>query len=376
MNRGGSTVQYQIVTELIETRNLGISIGWIDRPTAQVLKTLDNVARRKDKFVVVKCHDYTPEAAKYIEEGFAKGIYIYRDLRDVTVSLANKFFNSVEEVLKSRTLPNILYNYYGWTALPGVMVSQYERSIFDLTKETLKICAHLEIDITEKAACKTAAKYSLDRQLAKIENFNYQQDGVFNQTNDFYDPLSQLHNRHIKSGKSGQWQEVLSTKQIAEIENIAYSWSIDRGYELSMIKPDKTHKAKYYHQLGIKAAATGDLPAAIAASQQAIALSPKAFSYHERLGEYLYNSQMYLAASSAYRHTISLKPQAAEYYYKLGLALFHHKHFDRSMDAYLKAIKLQPSTAQFHRAIAEVLVEIGQPEKAIMHLKTAISLDK
>jgi tetratricopeptide (TPR) repeat protein len=375
MNRGGSTLQYQIVTELLETRNLGISIGWIDRPTPQVLKTLDNVARRKDKFVVVKCHEYTPEAAQYIRDGFAKGIYIYRDLRDVTVSLANKFFDSVEAVFASNILSNILYNYYGWTALSDVMVSQYEATILDLSQETLRICAHLEIDITAKAARKTAAKYSLDRQLEKINNFNYQQDGVANQKDDFYDPLSQLHNGHIKSGKSGQWQEALSREQIATVENLGYSWLVDRRYQLSTLELDIKQKAKDYAQLANDAATNGDLSAAITASQRAIALSPKAVSYHHRLGEYLFNSEKYLAAISAYLHAIYLKPQSAEYYYKLGLAAFHQKLFARAIEAYLQAIELQSDIAQYHQALAEVLIEVGRPERAIMHLKAAIKLD-
>ena len=66
MNRGGSTLQYQIVAEIVESNNLGIALGWIGSPNRATLKSLDNIAHRRDKFAVVKCHQYTAEARAYI----------------------------------------------------------------------------------------------------------------------------------------------------------------------------------------------------------------------------------------------------------------------------------------------------------------------
>ena len=56
MMRAGSTVQYQIATELIESQNLGMSLGWISQFNAAAAKILEDAARRDDKLVVLKPH--------------------------------------------------------------------------------------------------------------------------------------------------------------------------------------------------------------------------------------------------------------------------------------------------------------------------------
>ena len=109
MNRGGSTLQYQIVAEIIESNNLGIALGWIGIPDRTTLTTLDNIARRQDKYAVVKCHQYTTEASAYIEAGKAKGVYIYRDLRDVVVSMGHKFFDSLDSAIENNCVSNSLW---------------------------------------------------------------------------------------------------------------------------------------------------------------------------------------------------------------------------------------------------------------------------
>jgi hypothetical protein len=150
MNRAGSTVQYQIVVELIESNHLGLSIGWIENVNSQALEILHNAIERKDKFLVIKCHRYTPTAAALVEAGFAKAVYIYRDLRDVAVSLSRKFFPSIEAVLSARALEFSLENYYGWTSLSDVTISQYELTLGNLTQEVIKIAKYLGISIEKK----------------------------------------------------------------------------------------------------------------------------------------------------------------------------------------------------------------------------------
>ena len=57
MARSGSTVQYQIVCEIIESLSLGMTIGWVEVPSKEFLDNLENVAFRKDKFLVIKSHN-------------------------------------------------------------------------------------------------------------------------------------------------------------------------------------------------------------------------------------------------------------------------------------------------------------------------------
>jgi hypothetical protein len=125
MSRAGSTVQYQIVCEIIESLGLGMTIGWVDVPNKALLDNLENAAFRKDKFLVIKSHNFSTPIKTLVETGKVKVVYVYRDLRDVTVSLANKFAKSADNAI-SIWLSNELNNYYLWMDIGDkIVVSKY-----------------------------------------------------------------------------------------------------------------------------------------------------------------------------------------------------------------------------------------------------------
>jgi tetratricopeptide (TPR) repeat protein len=325
MNRSGSTVHYQIVVDLIESNHLGMSIGWIDNFNSQALETLQNAIARKDKFLVIKCHRYTPTAAALVEAGLAKAVYIYRDVRDVAVSLSRKFFPSIEAVLSDRALESSLENYYGWTSLPNVMISQYELTIGNLSQEVIKIAKYLGISI-EKKARSIAQKLSIEEQQKTIQNFN--NSSVRLKTgigDDYYDPVSQLHNRHIYSGQPNQWKDVLSVEQITSIENLAFSWLIDRGYPIATLQIDPSQSASAYFKSAEKLRREPNFAEATRLYKQAILINPKSSQYHHQLGKVLAEQNHFAQAISAYRHAVSLKPNSWLYLQSLETALIQRK---------------------------------------------------
>ena len=314
MPRAGSTLQYQIVTELVETNNKGISIGWIGKPTRSVVKTLENAAKRQDKFLVLKCHDYTHDIAHLIKKKQAKAFYIYRDIRDVLVSLGRKFYNSVEEAIVPSTISQQLATYYAWLSLSELLVSKYEDVVNQLDQEVLKIASHLNIDITLETAKQIADKFSLHRQRQRIEFFDYVKDGLSTKAKgDFYDPVSQLHNCHIYSGESTQWKSTLSVSQIQFVEESAFSWLVDRNYTLSTFLKHESMSASASFYNGQALFNEGSLQDDLLEYKQAILLDPSKSEYHYELGKIHQAMKNYFIASNSYRHAIALQPSSKLY---------------------------------------------------------------
>ena len=319
MARSGSTLQYQIVCEIIESLGLGTTMGWMQVPDKKLLDNLENITFRSDKFLVIKSHDFSTQVKTLVEAGKVKVVYIYRDLRDVVVSLANKFSKSTEVAISR--LGNQLNNYYLWTGIDKTMVSRYENMANDLYNEVLKTANYLEVKVNSDLARIISNKLELNQQKQRIKELEHSSHVIKSSRNDVYDPVSLLHNNHINSGKWGQWKESLPTGQIDRIENWAFSWFVDRDYPLSTLKKDETKKGIEYFKQARKFKQDGKLVEAANSYKQAIMLSPCSSLYHYNLGEVFLKLGKTDYAINAYRHAICLNPNSALSHKGLGVAL-------------------------------------------------------
>jgi tetratricopeptide (TPR) repeat protein len=142
---------------------------------------------------------------------------------------------------------------------------------------------------------------------------------------DCYDPVSQLHNRHIYSGQPNQWQDVLSLEQLTSIENLAYSWLVDRGYPIATLQTDPTQPASRYFKCAEKLRHERNFAEAILLYKQAILRNPKSSQYHYQLGKVLAEQNHFDWAIAAYRHAIALKPDSLLYLQALETAAIKRK---------------------------------------------------
>ena len=249
MYRSGSTVQYNLVKELVETKTGGKALGVISR--SQFSEQCRNYDHKERNFVV-KCHRFIPDAVPFFQRGEASSVYVYRDPRDIIVSAMRKSEKSFEELDVTRLLRDCIQSYHEWHRLGNILVSKYETMVIDLKQETLRIALHLNIDISEAYALELAEKYAIERQKKRIQDFDYQNDGI-RLASHIYDPETLLHPNHIHTGKSGQWKTELSPLQVAVIEAHTHDWLVTQGYptsqswsmrKLSCIVPYIKHKAK------------------------------------------------------------------------------------------------------------------------------------
>lgn len=225
MSRSGSTVQYQIVSKLVEDSGLGKRIGWVypnDFPTVR-----DKYSNFKG-WKVIKSHVCTNEMVEELETNF-RGVYIYRDLRGVFLSLMMKDNVSFNNIWFNRIVDKAVDNYYRWTDLNGMMISRYNELIEDMSGEVAKIASHLEIEISMDRCQQIADEFSIKEQKKRIENIS---DSEINERN-IVDSTSLLHGNHISNGAVDSWRDLLKPKQIAMIERRYSEWLENNSYVLS-----------------------------------------------------------------------------------------------------------------------------------------------
>lgn len=229
MKRSGSTLQYQIAAHLVEMTGKGTRVGWADTFEEVQAQHPDNTSNPRWK--VYKNHNYSASMGAALTDGRAKGIYMYRDLRDVFVSFMHKQNASFERLWTRDILRELVENYAQWTQQPNVLVSRYETMMADVSGEVSRIAAHLGLTITPEEAKQIAAEYSVTKQLERIEQADNLQ--VSRQTKGVgFDRHTLLHENHIseEQGQVGQWKTALTPEQVSLIENRYGAWMKANGY--------------------------------------------------------------------------------------------------------------------------------------------------
>ena len=226
MKRSGSTLQYQLTSHLVESTGRGVRVGWSEKFT-DTLAAHGQVQGWK----VYKNHNYAPEIAAEFNAGRAKGIYIYRDLRDVFVSFMHKQDASFERLWQRDILREIVANDEKWMTLPDMLVSRYEVMMQDVPDEVTRIASHLGLHVTPEYAQSVADEYSVERQTERIGSFK---DAQVLDHKIAFDKHSLLHDNHISEAKGqvSQWRTVLTPAQTALIEERYGAWLVAHNYAL------------------------------------------------------------------------------------------------------------------------------------------------
>lgn len=233
MARSGSTLQYQIVSELIERTGLGKRTSWVPPELhPSFLSKLPECG-----LSTFKSHILTESIKGICLKGEGIGFYIYRDIRDVIASqqLKNNLkFN--EEKLKNYVLELIKLDSQ-WKSLPKVYITSYERLIKDFLNEiimhaeSLKIFYDLKIQYEESIFKSIYEDLSYDKQVEYLKNLD-EDNFVYIDINNIYDKILLLHKNHFQGGKIGRYKEELEKWQIILIQDLAERWLIENGYEL------------------------------------------------------------------------------------------------------------------------------------------------
>jgi hypothetical protein len=231
MQRSGSTLQFQLTARLVEAAGLGRRVEWV-RP-ADFPDLRDQLAAETG-WKVFKIHVCTPEMATEFRRDNAMGVYTYRDLRDVLVSMMRKYQQSFDDLIARGFLAHCLEQHQQWTALPHVLTTRYEDMIANLPAEVERLAAHLGIAVSADTCRQLAEEHSIDQQRARIQESTRTGDlreGIIKGM--FYNPVTNLHTNHIHEGAVGAWTQILDAAQVERLEAEAGHWLVEHGYALA-----------------------------------------------------------------------------------------------------------------------------------------------
>lgn len=137
---------------------IGQSIGWIDwKRFSEVRDKYGNSNGLK----VCKVHICSEPISAEFYNNNAKGVYIFRDNRDVYISYMKQKLKSFNEIWELGLIETCLDNYKQWTSLPKVLVCKYENVVDNVSQEVERIAKHLEIDINSVYCQQVASEYTL-----------------------------------------------------------------------------------------------------------------------------------------------------------------------------------------------------------------------
>ena len=192
--------------------------------------TAQEKINEKDKIIFFKTHASKISFLKneYTNSNTSKGlIYIVRDPRDVVISYSNHLNKSIDEVIKIMNMKNTLaysssgqypillsrwdFHIQSWLKLdtPKIFI-KYEHLLVNTENVILQLINFLNKDL------KFNLKIGLNEIKKIIKNTNFKNLQIKESVEGF--PEASKYSKFFRSGKTGQWREILTKKQIKQIE--------------------------------------------------------------------------------------------------------------------------------------------------------------
>ena len=222
MIRSGSTLQYQLVCNLLERAGIGSGGGFYDGS-----KDLSDYAEPQG-VTVVKSHIFDMPIQKAFLKNEAIGFYIYRDIRDVAVSAMRKFSVSFPDLLNKQWLDYAINAGSLWESQNKVRSFRYETSVNDIETFIKTTAEDLEIEIRMEDIQSLAQEHSLKEQRKRADDLKESCRQV--------DDITQLHFDHIAAGAAGIWRGSLNREQQDTLNILFGDWLQQKDYEVSQVE--------------------------------------------------------------------------------------------------------------------------------------------
>jgi len=231
MHRSGSSVQFQITSDLLESRKIGER-----KPNSH-----GEPAAKENWWWACKMHEGVRGSSLMQKHPTAVAVYCYRDVRNVVVSYLRlmstesngTFFvkdsPNFEKLMEENFIQRVLNNYKLWTGFGDrCWVSQYENFTPNLADEVRGIARHLKLTLAEGEADEVAARYSVSEQKKRMEQIRGLHANDKSVAKKLHE-ATRLHPNHIRSEVT-DFRTELTAYQISEIESVAGDWLAARGY--------------------------------------------------------------------------------------------------------------------------------------------------
>jgi len=219
MRRSGSTLQYELASAVVRHFGLGRGVWYVERTEfAERRREWDQEPGMK----VVKVHHLDPDIQAAFEAGDAIGCYVYRDPRDVLVSLSLRARYRGKLVIDRdgldwmrATVYELNADHSFWMAMPRMLITRYADLVDDVAGEVQRIARHLGHDLSRITAELIAAEHTPAQLMA----------------------LGKLPDDHVNDGRAGMWRDHVTPQQAELLKRVIRQY----GQALPLEKaPDKS----------------------------------------------------------------------------------------------------------------------------------------
>ncbi len=196
----GSTLMFNLVSEIVERGNVGKKIAWT--PSEDFSEVRDQYSDYTD-FKVIKTDQLTAEIEATFINNNAIGFYSYRDIRDVLISRSTEDNQPLDDYLNDEQYAKeYLDHFLTWQKVPNLYRSAYEDFRINIGTEIRRIQNILNIvPLSDETVLEISQKYA-------VEN-------------------------HATAQTNQPWKAVFKQEQNAAIERTAGEWLFNHGYELT-----------------------------------------------------------------------------------------------------------------------------------------------
>lgn len=191
------------------------------------------------RFTLSRCMKFTQESERLVNAGQAKICYIYRNIRDVAVSLRLKRGLTFEKIMGE--LSTAISEYEAAVKIPGVLVQKYETIMLDLVEAVEELAAFLHIQVDPGICRQIADECSVQRAESVANDLKYKlafdlSGKTTRQIDEILSPnldsKTLLHPNHISKniGASGVWKTQLSRQEKQAIMSNFSGWLLENEY--------------------------------------------------------------------------------------------------------------------------------------------------
>lgn len=238
MLRSGSTLQYNLAANLIETGATVTRVGFMGDFGKSKVRAKLAAMRDSDERFIVKTHEGPLPPGFYTDR--VKVLFSYRDLRDIAASIRKKWGHPFTQILAQ--LDEMVRIEAAFDSVPNVLVQPYDRLFADLLAATGEIAdflgAGVDVADIDRVArdCRVGPNVS-DKAtragiVAAICNWIRPKK---------IDARSLLHSDHISAsgGQDGDWVNQFSAEEICQLNARYGSWLDGHGYAIRCLDSEE-----------------------------------------------------------------------------------------------------------------------------------------
>jgi len=211
MPRSASTWSFNVAVGLLRRCDPNASVyGGYNEAIAHFLESVPLPSAH----VILKCHTLDAVGRTLARSGAAKVIFTWRDIADAAASFMAMFNHSFEHSLAVMDSALELHRFH----LDGgnAVILEYDQVTSNPTEAIRRIAEYLSLAIDSGVIREVAAATSFETMKEKVRELDTIKDEgrLVKLPGTAYDPETLLNINHIRDGRSGYGQKVLTARQL------------------------------------------------------------------------------------------------------------------------------------------------------------------